>query len=722
MPWTRLHAIKDYLDMLVILDEFPNIKLNFSIVPDLLVTVDNYANHNAHDIHSKLTITPIEELTPDDKLYILTYFFDANYETMISRNARFNELYLKRFSNEQISIDSFSAAEYSDIMMLFNLVWIDPLWRNAYPELKKFDKKGKNYSLEDRCTLIEINRKIMRQIIPSFKKYQEEGKIEIITSPYYHPIIPILINPKDLKTPSLKYSMPECNMALMVDLKEQLKMSVEKITELFGIKPQGIWPSEHCVSQKTLDVLANQGFKWVITDESVLSNSLEKEFVRDYRGCHEDPYDLCSLYSYKTKQEKEINIVFRDSLIPNLISFEYANKDSDLCANDLFDRIKTVYDKLKNSPDKKHLLTIAMDGENSWDSYPNNGKTFLKKLYSLINNDKNIKTVLVSEYVDNNKKTIKPIKKLKAGSWLNQEFQLWIAEPTKNLAWEYLVNARTSFKKEEKAGLLTKEQIRLIKQELFIAESSDWFWWYGEPNNSGQDHIFDFMFREHLKNIYSYMDKPIPEYLEMPLISYMGKPSKVPKRQITPIINGYTEDNDEWMNAGCIDILCGPLLQENKLINRIYFGNDKNNLYLRFDLNKYLQNRKNSFNEYAVIYIYLKTHKNSISSSALPRPTNKKGNIYPILVDGYTDEVKIALTGNKKFALQFSKATKEGLWELQWEHNIQYAINDICEIAIPFEDLEVSQNEIFDFFCIIGINGITEEVYPKDVPLTLKRQ
>ena len=721
MPWTRLHAIKDYLDMLVILDEFPNIKLNFSIVPDLLVTVDNYANHNAHDIHSKLTVTPIEELTPDDKLYILTYFFDANYETMISKNERFNELYLKRFSNEQISIDSFSPDEYSDIMMLFNLVWIDPLWRNAYPELKKFDKKGKNYSLNDRCTLIEINRKIMRQIIPSFKKYQEEGKIEIITSPYYHPIIPILINPKDLKTPSLKYPMPDCKMALMVDLKEQLKMSVEKITELFGIKPQGIWPSEHCVSQKTLDVLANQGFKWVITDESVLSNSLEKEFVRDYRGCHEDPYDLCSLYSYKTKQEKEINIVFRDSLIPNLISFEYANKDSDLCANDLFDRIKTVYDKLKNSPDKKHLLTIAMDGENSWDSYPNNGKTFLKKLYSLINNDKNIKTVLISEYVDNNKKLIKPLKKLKAGSWLNQEFQLWIAEPTKNLAWEYLVNARNAFKQEEKAGLLTKEQIRLVKQELFIAESSDWFWWYGEPNNSGQDHIFDFMFREHLKNIYSYMDKPIPEYLEMPLISYMGKPSKVPKRQITPIINGYTEDNDEWMNAGCIDILCGPLLQENKLINRIYFGNDKDNLYLRFDLNKYLQSRKNSFNEYAVIYIYLKTHKNSISNSASPRPTNKKGNIYPILADGYTDEVKIALTGNKKFALQFSKATKEGLWELQWEHNIQYAINDICEIEIPFEDLEITKDEFFDFFCLIGINGITEEVYPKDVPLTLKR-
>ena len=721
MPWARLHAIKDYLDMLLLLDKFPKLKLNFSIVPALLDTIEDYANHNAHDIHSKLTITPVEELSPDDKIFILNYFFDANFETMIAPNPRYKELHEKRFSQQEINIDDFDNQEYADIMMLFNLVWFDPIWKNVYPELKEFEKKGKNYTLEDRIKLIELNRKIIKQIIPSFKKYQDKGRIEIITSPYNHPIMPVLINPKDLKTPSLKYSMPDCKVALMVDLKEQIKLSIEKITEIFGKAPKGIWPSEHCISQKTLDVAANLGFEWIITDESVLSNSIKKEFVRDFRGCWEDPYDVCSLYAYQTKTGKKINIVFRDSFIPKLITFEYPHRDSEICANDLFERIKSVYDKLKNSPDEKHLLTIAMDGENSWAAYPQDGAVFLEKVYSLINDDRTIRTVLLSDYVENNREHEKLLKKISSGSWFNQEFQLWIAEPTKNLAWKYLVQARNDFKEAEKAGLLTKEQINEIKSEIYIAEGSDWFWWYGEPNNSGQDHIFDFLFREHLRNVYLFMNRTVPEYLETPLISFMGKPSKNPKRNITPKISGFSENNDEWSYAGCIDMPSGPILQENKLFNRIYFGTDKDNLYLRFDLNKYFIDKKDTLQEYSAIYIYIKNYGMPAEESSPARTTNKIGSIYPVLYDGYNNEIKIALTGSRKYALQFSKSSRDGLWELQWEHNIRYANNEIFEISIPYEDLGINSGESFGFFCLAAFNGITEEVYPKDIPLSHTR-
>ncbi len=721
MPWARLHAIKDYLDMLIILDKFPNLKLNFSIVPTLIDTIEDYAYNDGHDIHSKLTITPTEELTDDDKLYILNYFFDANYENLISKNPRYNELYNKRYSNSEIGINDFSLQEYADIMMLFNLVWFDPIWKNVYPELKEFEKKGSNYNLEDRKKLIELNRKIIKQIIPTFKKYQDDGRIEILTSPYNHPILPILINPKDLKTPFLKHQLPDCKISLIVDAKDQIKMALDKIKNTFGREPQGIWPSEHCISQKTLDLLANLGVKWVITDESVLSNSLEKEFVRDFRGCYEDPYDVCSLYLYKTKQDKEINLIFRDSVIPNLIGFEYPHHDSILCANDLFDRIKTVHDKLKNSPDKKHILTIAMDGENSWETYPEDGSLFLERLYSLINEDKNIKTVLISDFVSQNKKIAKPLKKVAPGSWVNQEFQLWIAEPTKNLAWKYLVQARNDLKEAEKSGRLTKEQIKAAKSEIYIAEGSDWFWWYGEPNNSGQDHIFDFMFREHLKNVYTIMERPIPSYLEMPLMSFMGKPLRTPKRQITPLINGMVKDNDEWLQAGCIDIPDGPVIQENKILNRIYFGTDKDNLYIRFDINKYLLDSKESYKEYFSIYIYIKVFNDLLALTSPSRTTNKKDFIHPILLDGYTHEVKFAVTSNRKYPLQFSTAVKDGLWELQWGHHIKYVHKEIFETCIPFDDLGIRPGDSFDFFFITGCSGVTEDIYPKDVPLTLTR-
>lgn len=720
MPWARLHAIKDYLDMLLILDKYPKLKLNFSIVPTLIEHIEDYSK-DGFDIHSKLTVTPVEELTNDDKLYILNYFFDANYDNLISKNQRYNELYLKRYANGEVSIDDFSLQEYADIMFLFNFVWFDPIWKNVYPELIQFEEKGRNYSLEDRQAIIELSRKIIRQIIPAFKKYQDEGRIEIITSPYNHPIMPILIDSNDIKNSSLKYLMPESRISLGADVKEQIDLAFKKIKETFGKEPQGLWPSEHCISQKTLDVLANLGINWVITDESVLSNTINKEFVRDFRGCYEDPYDVCSLYSYKNKQEKEIKLVFRDSLIPNLITFEYPHHDGVICANDLFDRIKTVHDKLRNSPDKEHLFTIAMDGENSWDAYSKDGAIFLNRLYSLINDDADIKTVLISDYVNSHKKSNKTLKKVSPGSWQNQDFQLWIAEPTKNIAWNYLVQARNVIKDAEKKGNIPEKQIKAAKSEIFIAEGSDWFWWYGEPNNSGQDHIFDFLFREHLKNVYLYLDKPVPSYLEMPLIVYMGKPQKSPKKEITPLMNGMIEGNDEWLSAGCIEIPDGPILQENKLFNRIYFGSDKNNLYLRFDLNKFILDSKDNFKEHFSLYIYIKSYSDKLKAVSPVRTTNKTDNILPVLLDGYTHEIKFAFANNCKYPIQFSSAIKDGLWELHWERHVKCAYKEILEISLPFENIGVKSGESFDFFFVTGYNGVTEDVYPKDIPLTITR-
>lgn len=721
MPWARLHAIKDYLDMLIILDKFPEIKLNFSLSPDLLDMINDYANNDGHDIHSKLTITPVNELTADDKLYILNYFFDVNYENIISKFPRYNELYLKRYGREEISIDDFTNQEYSDIMALFNIAWFDPIWENTYPELKKLIKKGKNYNIRDRIQIIELNRTIIKQIIPTYKKYQEEGRIEILTSPYNHPILPILIDKNDLKVPSLKYPLPDINIDFADDAKEQILLGIKKIKELFGKAPKGFWPSEHFISQKTLDLLASLGIEWAVTDESVLANSLNKEFIRDFRGCYEDPYDVCSLYKYQNKQNGKINLLFRNSIMASLIGFEYAHRDSILSANDLFDRIKTIYDKLKNSPDEKHILTIAMDGENSWDTYPNDGATFLERVYSLISNDPNISTVLVSDYIKKNQKTEKPLKKITTGSWLNQEFQLWIAEPTKNLAWQYLAETKQAFEEALKSGKLSKQQIEMAKSEIFIAEGSDWFWWYGEPNNSEQDNIFDFLFREHLKNVYNIIDKTIPEELEMPLIAFMGKPLKNPRRQITPNINGIIKDNNEWMSAGCIDIPTGPVIKETKLVNRIYFGTDKDNLYIRFDTNSYFINSTNCFKEYFSIYVYIKTYNASLNQTSSVRTTNKTETTHPVLADKYTHEIKYALTPNRKFPFQFSKSIPGGLWELQWEHSIKYIQKEIFETSIPYKDLGVRPGESFEFFFLTGCSGVTEEIYPKDVPLSLTR-
>ncbi len=718
MPWARLHAIKDYLDMLMFLDKFPELKLNFNIVPVLLDAIEDYANNEAHDIHSRLTVTPIDELTEDDKQYILNYFFDANYSNLIAHHKYYSELYQKRYLKEEVDINDFSDQEFSDIMMWFNLVWFDPIWRSKYKELDALIKKDRNYTLQDRQNVIDIQRKIISQIIPSFKKYQDENKIEITTSPYYHPILPILFDSNVAKKSAVRHPLPDVKINMAEDAKKQIKMALDKMEKTFGKRPKGMWPSEQCVSSRTLECFADMGLKWTISDEGILANSIKKEFVRDFKGFLEDPYELCNVYKFGTRK-KDINIIFRDSVIPNLISFEYPRHDSVTAASDLYGRIKTIQNKLQNSPDENHLLTIAMDGENSWESYSYDGAVFLETLYKLISRDKSLSTVLVSDYIENASQ-IKTLENLAPGSWINRDFQLWIAEPTKNLAWSYLAKTQSDLKEFEKEKP-PKKLLELAYNELYIAQGSDWFWWYGEPNDSGQDHIFDYLFREHLKNIYLLLGKKVPKHLDSPLISFLGKPSRAPKKQISPTVNGKDLYNDEWINAGCIDIPAGPIPQENKLFNRICFGCDEENIYLRFDINRYILDAQGNFKSIFQIYVYFKCYNEFATCSSPIRTVNKPDYIFPILKDGYTHEVKVSLFKDGFYPLHFSKAIKDNLWVLQLNNGIKYAYEDIIEMSIPFKDLKVKPGEKVDFFIINGILGQTEEVYPQDILLSLQR-
>ena len=217
MAWGRLHAVKDYLDMITILDDFKNIKVNVNLVPVLLDSLIDYGENGCHDLHSRLTITPVEELNNDDKEFILNNFFDANYKTMIYPYPQYNKLFQKRQGMVEVDVSQFSDQEYSDLMALFNLVWFDPSYKYEYPELRKLLKKGKNYTLKDRQKIIELQREIIRKIIPAYRKYVEEGKVEVTTSPYYHPILPILL---DIK--SIKIANPE-------GLPSDLKMGIDDI-------------------------------------------------------------------------------------------------------------------------------------------------------------------------------------------------------------------------------------------------------------------------------------------------------------------------------------------------------------------------------------------------------------------------------------------------------------------------------------------------------------
>ncbi|MBO5947229.1 hypothetical protein J6Q66_00155 [bacterium] len=716
MPWVRMHAIKDYLDMLLIMNKYPKLKLNFNLVPLLLSMLKDYQNHDTHDIHSRLTVKDVNELTIQEKEFILNNFFDANYNNMILHHEPYCKLYQKRYLSQNISVDDFSLQEYSDIMMWFNLAWFDPYWKQEYPRLIDFAQKESGYTLEDRIELIGIQREIISRIIPSYKKFQDEGRIEISTSPYFHPILPILLDVNDANNPMNKFPLPKGNFDFEEDAQHQVIEALNMCEELFGKRPDGIWPSEHCISEKTLNMLADCGVKWAISDEGVLSNSLGTEFVRDFKGNLEIPYDLCHTYQFG---EKNINVIFRDAVIPNIIGFEYPRHNQEQSANDLYERIKTIQNKLITSPDNNHLLTIAIDGENCWENFAEDGEIFLNALYSLLENDNTLETVTVSEYLD--KATVKKeLKNVAAGSWINRNFSLWIAEPTKNLAWTYLCEAKEAFNEFSKEFADNPELIQKAQFELYIAESSDWFWWYGEPNDSGQDYIFDYLFRSHLKNIYTTFGKAAPSTLDVPLAAFLGKPSRYPKANISPTIDGMDDDTDNWTNAGCIELPSGPVLSENKFFNKIYFGSDAKNLYFRFDINLVAFQNASAKGRLHNLFIYLKTENSEMNYSHIRTPLYSDI-IYPIAKELFDYELCFPFYKEVSMPFLFSKASSDGLWVLKNDATVKAKVKNIIEISIPFDDLGVAYNQKVDFIIINSVQGGMEEFIPQDTLLSIYR-
>lgn len=719
MPWVRLHAVKDYLNMILWAKKFDNLKLNFNFVPVLLDSLIDYAENNAHDIHSRLTVKPENELNDEDKLFIITNFFDANYQTMILPNKEYHRLYKIIQQSGENDISALTNQEYSDLLALFNLVWFDPSTCQKNADLKKLIKKGKNYSLEDRIKILELQRNIIKRIIPEIKLLIRKNKIEITTSPYYHPILPILLDFKNIK----KNPMPNDEIAEMnteQDAELQTKMALDRVEEVFGKRPKGIWPSEHCISKKTLNMLSKLGVKWSISDEGILANSIKFEFEHDFKGYVNEPYHLLKTYSVNTTHS-ELKMIFREATIPNLICFEYQNHNTTATANDLYDRIKIIQSKILSSPDNEHLLTIALDGENCWEHYPKDGASFLETLYSLISTDETLETVLISDYLENTKED-KPLEKIASGSWINRNFKLWIDEPVKDLAWTYLKRAKedfTQFSKREPKH----PNLNIARKELMICEGSDWFWWYGEPNDSGKDNIFDFLFRTHLKNIYRYLDLDTPSFLDEPLSSLSASnPSKYPLSLITPELSGkfITSENDEWNNAGCIEIPDGPVLRESKLFDKIRFGNNEENFYLKFNMNKYIKENSNLSERTYQMYVYFRKSDRQQNLSPV-RLINKTENISPVSMEKFHNELQVAIKNNKLQLIRLIKSVPGDMWVLEHSRTIEAVYGDTLDLKIPFNLLGVESGETLEFLFVNANYGIKDFYIPNEMVLSVTR-
>ncbi len=486
--------------------------------------IDDYVERGIMDRALELTLRPVEKQDSSEKEEVIRDFFAAHFQNEIATHPRYLELYEKRQQGQALSDQ-----ELRDLKMWFSLAWCAPELRGdglelpsgRLPSVRRFIERGRDFTQSDIEDLVQIELAVLRAVVPFHKQMQDAGQIEVSTTPLYHPILPLLIDSDQATLDRQGTRLPR-RFAHPEDADVHVARAVLDYHSRFGRAPRGMWPAEGAVSQACVVHFARHGVRWIASDRGVLARS--GRFGYDV----EDPDVLCQPYRVE-EQEHAVSIFFRDSVLADAIGFRYQRwEDAEAAAEDF---VRTVKDRFARrvSGDRDRVVTVALDGENPWGGYRDSGRPFLAALYRRLATDSEIGTVTFSDYLDANPLEQQTrVHDLFTGSWADEpgsepgvELGTWIGEEEENRAWELLATARDAL---VRAGATPKSHPEAY-EAIYAAEGSDWFWWFGTDQDSGNDSEFDALFRAHLRRAYEASGLEPPSELESPIAE--GKDSVV---------------------------------------------------------------------------------------------------------------------------------------------------------------------------------------------------
>ena len=524
LPWTYLHAIKDYVDMAAHLEAIPQARAVVNFAPILLEQIEDYVEqissylqgHGA--IRDRVLAELAEPALPGNeqaRLGLMQDCLRANRERMIERFEPYQRLatmadwYVQHPQSMIYASNQFLA----DLLVWYHLSWIAESVQRNDSRIAQLQDKATNFTLHDRRELLLIILEQLQSIVPRYRQLAERGQVELCMSPYAHPIVPLLLDMN-----SAREAMPEVHLPVTTDYpggaaRAQWHMDhgLASFERVFGRKPVGLWPSEGGVSQEALQLFADNDFRWVASGGSVLHNS------------HDAHSKSCSHRVYRFGQAP-IDCFFRDDGLSDLIGFTYSDWHAEDAVGNLVGHMESIAEVCPDRDDC--LITIILDGENAWEYYPENGYYFLEALYSKLAEHPLLQLTTFEQFLA--EKSPQPAHEdhLVAGSWVYGTFSTWIGDPDKNRGWEILVEAKRTFDEQLAAGKLTPEEITAAERQLAICEGSDWFWWFGDYNPSATVGQFDQLYRMHLANLYQLLNVEAPPYLSEIISRGGGKPSR----------------------------------------------------------------------------------------------------------------------------------------------------------------------------------------------------
>jgi alpha-amylase/alpha-mannosidase (GH57 family) len=529
LPWVRLHAIKDYWGMVALLREFPGIRVTFNLVPSLVAQVEAFAADRARDRHLALGLKAAAELSPDESRWMVANGFHAPYDQMIRPYPRYAELHAYRMARR-----AFGEADLRDLQVWHKLAWMDPDLLTTDARLVSLIEKDRDYSEDDKSALRQVELELLAGVVPEYRAAGERGQIELATSPFYHPILPLLCDSDAHLRAHPEASRPRVRFQRPDDARLQVDRAIAFHERTFGSRPRGMWPSEGSVSDEAVRLIGEAGLQWIATDEDILSRSLSEPMraellYRPYRIGDRGPVAL-----------------FRDHGLSDRIGFHYKSWDAQAAADDFVGRVRDAGRRFaEGGGEGEATVTVILDGENAWEYYPGGGRPFLRALYGTLERAGDVRTVTMAEAGAGPAQALPSIF---PGSWINGDFYIWIGHRDDRRAWDQLSAARAAF--DAHAAAVDAAARDRALEEILIAEGSDWFWWYGDDHSSDHDAEFDDLFRRHLRNVYSALGLPAPEELFATNISTGSGPDRLEPSGFANItLDGQDTSYLEWAGA-----------------------------------------------------------------------------------------------------------------------------------------------------------------------------
>lgn len=534
LPWTWLHAIKDYTDMAAHLEQVEGARAVVNFTPVLVEQIEDLARAVQANLETGETLpdsllatlgsAPLPQ-GADERLALLEACLRADRHNVIRPRTAFAALVEIADVVRQPGRIGYMPDQFLyDLAVWYHLAWLGESVRRADPRVARLEEKARNFDAADRRELLSLIGELLAGVLPRYRALSEAGRCELAVSPFSHPILPLLIHFEAARESEPHAGRPRASAypGGAERARWHLQRAVQSHQRVFGVRPRTCWPSEGAVSEAAVAAIEAAGFDCLATSVSVLAPSLALSGIQ-IPAAHAECERLLNR-PWRLPQGN-LSCFFRHDGLSDLIGFTYSKWHGDDAAANFVHELAAIARRTEGEPGRAVL--VALDGENAWEHYPHNGWYFLRAMYHALATHPHLRLATLAEVVDAQRaQGIAPatLPRLRAGSWVYGTFSTWMGDADKNRGWDLLCEAKQAYDEVMASGHLDEAERERAGLQLAACEASDWYWWFGDYNPAAAVRDFDELFRHQLTSLYRALGLTPPAHLQQPISVGHGNP------------------------------------------------------------------------------------------------------------------------------------------------------------------------------------------------------